>query len=57
MDAAEWVLASFDDSQWDGVAEMLRDGIAAVEACLDQGMVAAQEVANTPRSQSQDEGR
>lgn len=56
MDAAEWVLAAFDDSQWDGVTAMLRSGIAAVEACLDQGLLAGQELVNSPRSQSQNEG-
>jgi PTH1 family peptidyl-tRNA hydrolase len=57
IDAAEWVLATFEESQWDGVAEMLRSGIAAVEACLDQGLIAGQELVNSPRSQSQNEGR
>ena len=56
MDAAEWVLAAFDESQWDGVAGMLRSGIAVVEACLDRGLEAGQELVNGSRSQSQNEG-
>jgi len=57
MDAAEWVLAAFDDSQWDGVAGMLRTSIAVVEACLDRGLDAGQELATISWSQSQDERR
>lgn len=56
MDAAEWVLATFDESQWDGVAQMLRSGIAVVEACLDCGLEAGQDLVNSSRSQSQNEG-